>query len=134
MFKKLYILLSASALLFTSCNDFLDVMPDNRTELDTPEQISKILVSAYPDASNAKICEFYSDNYAQNLGSYTIFNLCEDDFYKWEDTDQEGQDTPQYIWDDFYLAIAATNQALEAIEALALFHEVETLANVAAQI
>ena len=75
-------------------------------------------MSAYPDASNAKICEFYSDNYAQNLGSYTIFNLCEDDFYKWEDTDQEGQDTPQYIWDDFYLAIAATNQALEAIEAL----------------
>ena len=118
MFKKLYILISASALMFSSCDDFLDKMPDNRTELDTPEKISKILVSAYPDASNAKICEFYSDNYAENQGSYTIFNFCEEDFYFWKDTDQEGQDTPQYLWDDFYLSIAATNQALQAIEKL----------------
>ena len=81
MFKKLYILISASALMFSSCDDFLDKMPDNRTELDTPEKISKILVSAYPDASNAKMCECYSDNYAENQVSYTIFNFCEVTFF-----------------------------------------------------
>ena len=93
-------------------------MPDNRTEIDTPEKITKLLVSAYPDASNAKICEFYSDNYAENKGTYTYFNLCEQDFYQWKDTDQEGQDTPQYIWDDCYGAIASANYALKSIEEL----------------
>ena len=31
----------------TSCSDFLDEMPDNRTELTTEESITKVLVSAY---------------------------------------------------------------------------------------
>ena len=63
MFKYKYILLSVAALVFTtSCNDFLDEMPDNRTEINTAEKVAKILVSAYPNGSNIKICEFYSYN------------------------------------------------------------------------
>ncbi|MFR7877567.1 MAG: hypothetical protein ACLU4J_14855 [Butyricimonas paravirosa] len=38
------------ALLATACNSFLDVVPDNRTELDSPEAIKELLVSAYPKA------------------------------------------------------------------------------------
>ena len=41
-------LISALCLGTTSCSDFLDEMPDNRTELTTEESITKVLVSAYP--------------------------------------------------------------------------------------
>ena len=119
MFRYKYILLSVAALALTSsCDDFLDEMPDNRTELDTPEKITKVLVSAYPDASNIKMCEFYSDNYAENAGTYGIMNLVENDFYFWLDTDQEGQDTPRYVWQSCYSAISSANHALDAIEKL----------------
>ena len=42
------ITLSALALTFalTSCNDWLDVMPDNRAEVDTVEKAEKLLVSS----------------------------------------------------------------------------------------
>ena len=42
-------LVLCGALLFslTSCEKFLDEMPDNRTELDSPEKVKQMLVSAY---------------------------------------------------------------------------------------
>ena len=43
--------LGLAALSLTSCSDFLDEMPDNRTTLDTPEKVANLLVSAYPTAS-----------------------------------------------------------------------------------
>ena len=55
-------LISALCLGTTSCSDFLDEMPDNRTELTTEESITKVLVSAYPMTTNFHIGEFYSDN------------------------------------------------------------------------
>ena len=37
-FKYTAIAFTALSLTVSSCNDFLDEMPDNRTELDTPEK------------------------------------------------------------------------------------------------
>ena len=37
--------ISTLCLGITSCSDFLDEMPDNRTELTTEENITKVLVS-----------------------------------------------------------------------------------------
>ena len=51
-------LISALCLGTTSCSDFLDEMPDNRTELTTEESITKVLVSAYPMTTNCHIGEF----------------------------------------------------------------------------
>ena len=34
--------------MFSSCNDFLNVNPDNRTQIDTPEKVRQMLVSAIP--------------------------------------------------------------------------------------
>ena len=51
-----------SALTLTSCNDFLDTMPDNRTTLDSQEKISDLLVTAYPSNQYAVINELISDN------------------------------------------------------------------------
>ena len=49
--KRLYNIFIAAAviLLSSSCNDWLNVMPDNRAEVDSAEKISKLLVSAYPE-------------------------------------------------------------------------------------
>lgn len=44
-------LLGAGSLTLAACNDFLDELPDNRTELDTPDKINRLLVSAYPSRS-----------------------------------------------------------------------------------
>ena len=47
--KKLKLILSSLVLIgiTTSCDDFLSEVPDNRTQLDTPEKISEILVNAF---------------------------------------------------------------------------------------
>lgn len=46
----------------TSCDDYLDKMPDNRTELDETSKIQDMLVSCYPTTHYAAIAEFESDN------------------------------------------------------------------------
>ena len=35
----------------TSCESFLDEVPDNRTEIDTPEKVQLLLVSGYPHST-----------------------------------------------------------------------------------
>lgn len=73
-------LISALCLGTTSCSDFLDEMPDNRTELTTEESITKVLVSAYPMTTNCHIGEFYSDNIDENSRAYSylfrLTNIC----------------------------------------------------------
>ena len=46
----------------TSCESELDEVPDNRTEIDTPEKVQLLLVSGYPQAVPAVICELFGDN------------------------------------------------------------------------
>ena len=43
--------------MFSSCNEFLNVNPDNRTQIDTPEKVRQMLVSAYPENSFAVMGE-----------------------------------------------------------------------------
>ena len=70
--------ISTLCLGITSCSDFLDEMPDNRTELTTEESITKVLVSAYPMTTNCHIGEFYSDNIDENSKAYSyLFRLNE---------------------------------------------------------
>ena len=111
--------------VFVSCEDFLDKQPDNRVEWNTPEQISDLLVSAYSTANPALICELSSDNFVDNnspddKGIY--YNLApwqrfHDEVYAWKDIVSAGQDqdTPSYVWDGYYHAIAVANNALEAV-------------------
>ena len=42
----------------------------------------------------------------------------EEDLYNWKDTYEEGQDTPQALWDACYAAIASSNHALQGIKNL----------------
>lgn len=58
--KNKYSIIAIAAVAFSlvSCDKFLDVMPDNRTELDTQEKIRSLLVSAYPETDYLLVSEF----------------------------------------------------------------------------
>ena len=46
--KNIKITLSLLLLIgFSSCDEFLSEIPDNRTQIDTPEKISELLVTAF---------------------------------------------------------------------------------------
>ena len=113
--NKYSIGLAAIAMLLatSSCEGFLDKMPDNRTELDNSEKVLQLLVSAYPSGTYMQITELMSDNVADNGPLYMTFNKSVEESYKWQDFTDNQQDTPQYIWNEYYKAIAAANHALE---------------------
>lgn len=103
---------------FSSCNSFLDTMPDQRTDLDTPDKVRDLLLSAYPTLNPTVMFEFMSDNYDDNGDGYSnSYNLVEESYY-WEDAVESDTDSPQHMWEANYKAIAAANQVLEAIEVL----------------
>lgn len=116
--KNLKIALSLLILIsVSSCDDFLSEKPDNRTEIDTPEKISEILVNAYPQMSYFDIAETMSDNvFDSGLAQTSLKNYQN---YNWLiQTETTDIDTQAYYWDACYTAIAHANKALEAINQL----------------
>ena len=113
---KKYIGLSIIALSLglTSCNDYLDTMPDDRAEVDTEAKVSQFLVSAYPGRSAAFIMEQASDNIQDNGREYSSQDY-QDAMYRWEPVTTTSWESPQWIWNSHYTAIATANQALQAI-------------------
>ncbi|MDR0729776.1 MAG: RagB/SusD family nutrient uptake outer membrane protein [Prevotellaceae bacterium] len=120
MKKKYYILISftAVALASISCNDFLSELPDNRAEIDSPEKIRKILVSAYPAKSYIMCTELSSDNVDFYGERNPNGNRFMDELYNWRDVTEVDNESPAGIWSTCYDAIASANQALQAIEEL----------------
>ncbi len=112
---KKIILYSAlfSTVAFTGCKKFLDTLPDNRTSLNTPGKVAEMLVSAYPKASYIAFCEAMSDNADdKGIAESETYNSVP---YVWGDVPEKDQDAPDYYWNGAYEAIAAANQALDAI-------------------
>lgn len=118
---KRYKILIATVLLstlgFVSCSEYLNEMPDNRTQLNSKEKIAELLVTAYPSSGSAGFLEAYSDN-VFDTGRSRAESRANTKNYNWEFNDEIGPDTPSNYWDGCYEAIAAANQALEAIESL----------------
>lgn len=112
---KTLLLVAGIGIGTSSCNDFLDKLPDNRTELDTEQKVAKLLVSAYPEVSANESFELYSDNTDDNGPQYSYYQLAEEDCYNWKDTQEEYQDTPNHLWEGYYQAIASANMALKTI-------------------
>jgi hypothetical protein len=114
MKKNLIPVLIMSLLLLTGCKKFLEQLPDQRTVLDSPEKVSELLVSAYPQGSYIDVCESMSDNVVENPFATTV-DAINTDSYMWKDVQSVQQDAPTYYWNSCYAAIAAANQALDAI-------------------
>ncbi len=96
----------------TGCKKYLEHLPDNRTELNSPEKVSQLLGTAYPQANYMDFCESLSDNVAdKGVGEQDRTNV---DSYLYKDVTDNQQDSPEYYWNACYAAIAAANHALEA--------------------
>ena len=109
----------------SSCSDFLDKIPDNRVDPQTPEQLLLMLVDGYSYANYAKYCEYSSDNIVDNTSPdrngmrYNLQGMgkLEDEMFAWEDAkSDDGQDSPSMIWEGAYHAIAVANHVLEKID------------------
>ncbi len=111
-------LLSLGLAALAGCDGFLDRLPDNRTEIDTESKIQSLLVSAYPRNDFMLLTEFMSDN-VDDMGSgnpYTDRFI--DQVYAWDEITETDNESPLNVWNASYYAIAAANQALQAIENL----------------
>lgn len=125
--KKINIVIFAIlAIALTGC-DFLDKNPDMRASIDSKEKVQLLLVSAYTQAAFGPICEFSSDqvidNNAPDKTGHTMslnpLDKMYDEIFAWQPIKSDGnQDSPKYIWDGCYTAIATCNQALKAIAEL----------------
>lgn len=113
--NKLILFLAGICLALTSCNDFLDRLPDDRAELNSLDKVAKFLSSAYGTHSNAFVHEYASDNVTFNGISYDT-QPNQEQVYMWKDVTSEGYDDPRSLWSDNYSAVAAANIALEAID------------------
>lgn len=105
------------AFSLTSCSKYLDKMPDSRAEIDTEEEVGKLLVSAYPEHHSELFCELSSDNVDDYLGSENKNSSpFSEEVALWKDITISDNESPMQIWQDHYKAIAAANQALKSIE------------------
>ncbi|MBC7828831.1 MAG: RagB/SusD family nutrient uptake outer membrane protein [Chitinophagaceae bacterium] len=110
------------AFSLAGCKKYLDKEPDNRTQIRTPEQIAQLLTSAYPQGSYILFTESMSDN-AEDKGSggtgYDFVDRINRQSYLYEvvESSPDDLDGPDFYWNSCYKAIAASNQAMEIIEA-----------------
>ncbi|MFV0291379.1 MAG: RagB/SusD family nutrient uptake outer membrane protein [Mangrovibacterium sp.] len=113
--RKNNFLYIALALIFVSCNDFLDTLPDNRTEIDAESKVTSLLVSAYPEITSAMMTEMASDNAMDNTAKYAVDSKEQEQAYLWNDITELSNDSPIAFWEACYTAISAANLALESI-------------------
>ena len=121
--------IAALALVMTSCSEsFLDRLLDERIEIDNEE-----IITCYPTGSYAWIGEISSDNIMDNNAPHypaspnveqvlTHYNLSpydrvDDEMFRFEPAKSStNQDTPGFLWETMYGAIASVNHALQAID------------------
>lgn len=114
MKKKLSIYSIILVLLAASgCGDYLEHLPDQRTEIDSPEKAAELLASAYPQGNYITFLEALSDNSEDKaISSSDIVNRSP---WFFEDVPDRNEDTPDFYWYASYTAIASANIVLEAI-------------------
>ena len=120
--KKLLSLLTMVLLLgATACDKYLDVLPDNRAEIDSEAKVGKLLVSAYPSIGHAYVTEMISDNIDDYLGESSSTNtLFQTEVAQWKDVRETNNESPYSVWNAHYLAIANANQAIESMQAMGI--------------
>ena len=103
----------------TGCKKFLEKEPDNRTTPTSPEQVTQLLVTAYPKASYLNFAESMSDNVEDKGTGFAGLdpespkvNL---QSFLFQDVQSKDLDSPEFYFHACYKAIAAANQALEII-------------------
>lgn len=118
MKKTIYILCSLALVssVLTSCDKFLDVLPDNRAEITTPEKVQALLASAYPDNDYIIVSEFSSDNVECTGDENPYTDRFVDQVYAWKDVTESDNESPESLYESLYHVVATCNLALEAID------------------
>jgi starch-binding outer membrane protein, SusD/RagB family len=115
---KHYIIRSTFLLLLASvvaCDKYLEETPDNRVDLNTPQQAAQLLTNAYSQAGYL-FTEWMSDNVTFTTG--TEKRPEHNQLYAWEEPTAIEQDTPANFWTSTYDAIAHANEVLAVIDDL----------------
>lgn len=109
--------LSLITLLLLSCEKYFDVNPDMRTELNTVDKVGQLLVTAYPTSDYFLFAELASDNsWDKGPGDFGKNDVARESYF-WEEVTQVTDNySPNTYWLGMYKAIAAANQAIEAID------------------
>ena len=122
--KKIIKLAITSAILIiatTSCNKFLDQMPDNRTEINTVDKVEKLMATAYPETTYIGILEPRCDGY-RDYGSsvYSVGDVLSymiDAFnYSERNLNSMRADSHDNYWTACYKAIAVANHAIASLK------------------
>lgn len=116
--------LIVAAGMFAACTDKLDEVPDNRTFIDNPDKVRKLLTSAYPVMTPAMILELSGDNMVDdNVVVPATHNDPYDKFheeaYLWKDINNysiNSYDTPYQVWESYYAGISVCNHAIAAMK------------------
>lgn len=110
--------------MVSSCNNYLDEVPDNRVALNDLDKAAQVITNAYSIASPA-FTDWMTDDVVWTTG--TNIRLSHRQIYNWEDptADPTEQDTPIYFWFQTYDAIAHANEVLAVINDLPASTEVE---------
>ncbi len=113
--KRLYLIsIVLASTVFVSCDNYLDEVPDNRKEdLKNLQELSELLVPAYSGATYNFI-EWRTDNVVDRKERVHEKWLSENFSYT-PVVASEDQDTPTWLWNGNYEAIAHSNQVLETL-------------------
>ena len=111
-----FILILSLGLFISGCDGFLDVLPDNRTEVDTVDKVAKLLTSAYPSRTYARWLEISSDNIDDMGEDNPHGNTYMHQQAYWQHSTIADNESNVNVWQNYYKAIATANTALEAIE------------------
>lgn len=115
--KHFYLLGAALSLSIISCNkDFLDMPPDNRTEINSISKIAQLAGTAYPSYDYLTFTESASDNSEDKGPGIGDVNDLISTYYTWQDYTAGSTNSADNYWNGCYEAIAAANQTLESIE------------------
>jgi len=116
--NKIHILLFGLGVMFSaqSCNKYLDTEPDNRTQINTVEKVAQLVTTAYPGRDYYYFAESASDNTEDKGNGVGGLDDVISRPYNWQDVIGDGTGSTTAYWNSCYEAIAAANQALEAIE------------------
>lgn len=110
--------LALPTVALSSCDDYLDTMPDNRATLDNDEKIKSMLISAYPDHSFCYVAEISSDNVDDYGANNPYTDRWLDDTYALKDESETNNESLNSFWETCYMCVASANEAIEAINEL----------------
>jgi hypothetical protein len=115
--NKFFTAVLLPSLVFTSCKKgFLDVDPDMRTYINTPEKLGQLLSTAYPRNEYITFAETASDNAEDKGPGIGTNDALLTAYYNWQDWPGNERNSSTAYWNACYSAIAAANQGLQSIE------------------